>query len=193
MNKNQADKLNYVARTGSHATKPNRRGDLGLDHGIALVTDEDPATQPKRFVDELDRLREETMELNRRLTNTLPREVYREVRDRRQEVGRRIDHLNRLVKGLNERLSGPTRAASSAYPLTFVEVARRMLPGDVFDELARHTSNAVEVLVAGEQQAVLETATMQKALETLPAAEKRARARANRRAEVSRVKGRARA
>ncbi len=179
MKKGSSSEVSYLTRTGSHSTKPSRNGGMGLEHGVALVTDVNPAARRVELVGEKNELISELQGVNRKLKMRLPDGEFRVTRELREQLGLRMQEIDSTLKGMKTHREFVHMNFGDVFSRVFLEVSKHMLPQDVVEELRNHTSEAMAIWMEEMNQEVSDAAAMQVAMQSLPEGEREIRRKAN--------------
>jgi hypothetical protein len=144
MFKQSSDKLNYVGRVASHATKPRASG---LIEDIPTWAAEPEAYYNSVFVqyqslaDQLKTTQEKLTGINERLRTTLPFKEYEHLRIHKEHLAERFGMLQQQANSFRE----VARAAGErSWATVFYLVARRLLPPEDFAVLMKEAEQILE-------------------------------------------------
>lgn len=149
--KAQNDSMSYLTRTGSHATVPRRIGDnsdlASRSWDVSYVIDsaakniQEAIEIQKQIEEEQARyknLTSEAIELNIKLSETLPYAEFKELKYKRTKLGSLINKSNQKIAILKQKRHKEMHNGGE-FSVIFVCIARESLPSDVFETIMETT------------------------------------------------------
>lgn len=162
--KGAADKVSYLHRAANHSTKPFKRGtnehlasqtyDITYPLQIAereAIEAHELRTRNLQLTAKLNAISVRLKELNDQLSETLPFDRYVRVSKERKEIGNEIQLLASEKSDIKRRLKELGEYTDPMREVIFMDLARQVLPDNVFKDLCRATNDVYAVLTKAGQ------------------------------------------
>lgn len=144
MFKSSSDRLSYLNRTGSHATKPHP---TGLIEDIPQWAAEPEAyyksvrDQYRSLNEQMARTQASLVEVNEKLRTTLPHKEYEHSRQHKEQLAARYLILQEQTSSFRELARA---AGDHAWATVFYLIARRLLRHDDFVAILKETEQLLD-------------------------------------------------
>jgi vacuolar-type H+-ATPase subunit I/STV1 len=143
MFKDSADKLDYIKRVGSHATKPRPSGRIDEVPAWAAEPEQyynSVRDQYRLLADQLVKTQNALVEINAKLKETLPFKDYEHLRLHKERLGARYGELQEQASHYR---SLARAAGEKAWSMVFYHVAERLLTPEDFRALRMETDEII--------------------------------------------------
>jgi len=136
---NTSDSTHYLTRTGSHATKGSRTGQVDAPWAATEALYSDLKEGPNTALDALARLKAEAEDINDRLPGTSG-DYRKTLQARRRELGTLTQQQQETVGDLKDKVRA---AAHQSWAECFAEQARLILSDESFHAVVAATREAL--------------------------------------------------